>query len=96
MKQPTKIQTEIFNLIGWLQFHRRNRIVLDMVQLPCNVSLLNNRIDFAFNFNLDNLKELRMANALLCLWANKGASAKTDYADQSIFDLDDLTKLSTG
>lgn len=96
MKVPTKIQIETFHLIAWLEHHRKNGIRLDAVQLPTNVCLINKKANFMFNFNLDDLKELQMANSVLCLWANKGPGAKTDYAGKSILETDDLTTLVTG
>lgn len=87
---------ELYNLIGWVGFFNDPKIRLTAPDGDRNeLCLENTHAGFMCNFLIDDLKEIRNCNSVLCLWANSSVARTTDYDGQSIFDVEG-TKLNTG
>ncbi len=90
-------QTEIYNLFAWLNHHKDSGITLEGSDNETGeVCLTNKKANFMYNFNLNNLRELRGVNKLMCLWANDRVSTNRDFDGKLIFDMDDFNEINSG
>jgi len=88
---------EIWTLIAWLDFFKKDQICLKAVDfVKHEVCLENLAANISYNFSLENKKQINAANKALTLWANKSVRATTDFEGKSLFDLSDWSKINSG
>jgi hypothetical protein len=85
----------------WTLLHWAKILDIHLYGVKCDkdskeLCFINSKLGFIYNFEIDDMKAVKLLCDLCCLWSNLGIESKVDADGKSVFNFEPGDKVNTG